>query len=233
MFRKFSKDEVSAINQVKSSVVRGIRGEKERESTNTPSPSSPARRSSLPPRSTKKKPTKKNLPSPPENQQTKTQTASLASTYPWLEESGVLDVLIPKKDPPLSVAKVGYVQVAIVGGEPRFFADRDGPWFPTLRVLHRYPQMMKRVRADKGAIKFVLSGANVMCPGLTSKGATLHDELGEGEPVAVMAEGVEDEAMAVGVMVLSTADVRGVNKGIAVELTHYLNDGLWKTQRLT
>lgn len=183
MFRKFSKDEVSSINQVKSSVVRGIR-------------------------------------------------ASLATTYPWLEESGVLDVLVPKKDPPLSIAKVGYVQVALVEGEPRFFADRDGPWFPTLRVLHRYPEIMKRVRADKGAIKFVLSGANVMCPGLTSPGATLHDELGAGEPVAVYAEGAE-EAMAVGVMALSTADVRGVNKGVGVELTHYLNDGLWKAKSLT
>lgn len=144
----------------------------------------------------------------------------------------MLDLLIPKKDCPLSLAKVGYVQVALVAGEPLFFADRDGPWFPTLRLLHRYPLMMKRVRADRGAIKFVLSGANVMCPGLTSKGATLHDELAAGEPVAVLAEGVEDLAMAVGVMALSTGDVRGVNKGVGVELTHYLNDGLWKAKRL-
>jgi len=118
-----------------------------------------------------------------------------------------------------------------VHGEPRFFADRDGPWLPTLRLLHQYPRMMKRVRADRGAIKFVLSGANVMCPGLTSPGATLHDELAAGEPVAVLAEGV-DEAMAVGVMALSTGDVRSVNRGVGVELAHYLNDGLWKTKRL-
>ena len=176
-------------------------------------------------------PTPTRLPPPPKLNETK-QPASLASTYPWLEESGVLDVLVPKKDPALAVAKCGYVQVALVDGEPRFFADRDGPWFPTLRVLHRYPQMMKRVRADRGAIKFVLSGANVMCPGLTSPGATMHDELGEGEPVAVYAEGAE-EAMAVGVMALSTADVRSVNKGVGVELTHWLNDGLWKAKALT
>jgi predicted RNA-binding protein (TIGR00451 family) len=30
----------------------------------------------------------------------------------------------------------------------------------------------------QGAIKFVLSGANIMCPGLTSPGATIHDEVG-------------------------------------------------------
>jgi malignant T-cell-amplified sequence len=225
MFRKFSKDEVSAINQVKSSVVRGIRGE---TTTND------GRRSIVPP--ARSRPLSKNTPSTKTNQNKtknkKPNTASLATTYPWLEESGVLDVLIPKKDCPLSLAKVGYVQVALVQGVPLFFADRDGPWFPTLRLLHQYPSIMKRVRADRGAIKFVLSGANVMCPGLTSKGATMHDELEAGEPVAVYAEGVE-EAMAVGVMALSTADVRGVNKGVGVELTHYLNDGLWKAKSLT
>jgi len=30
-------------------------------------------------------------------------------------------------------------------------------------------------QVDKGAIKFILSGANIMCPGLTSKGAKMQD----------------------------------------------------------
>lgn len=34
--------------------------------------------------------------------------------------------------------------------------------------------------------------------------------------------------MAVGVLKLSTADIRAVNKGIGVENMHHLNDGLWK-----
>jgi len=38
--------------------------------------------------------------------------------------------------------------------------------------------MMPKLRCDQGAIKFVLSGANIMCPGLTSPGATMHDEVG-------------------------------------------------------
>lgn len=187
-------------------------------------------------------------------------------------------------------------------------------WFPTLRVLHQYPEMMPKLRCDKGAIKFVLSGANIMCPGLTSAGATMHDEVrvrtrvlahasvhtaglepneaactvhhlfkasgaacchprphahrlrpempcgsrtphapsrapsppppqthshphpnsaqvGEGAPVAIYAEGKE-HAMAVGYTKLSTADIRSVNKGVAVELMHHLNDGLWKQPAL-
>ena len=37
--------------------------------------------------------------------------------------------------------------------------------------------MMVKLRADVGAIKFVLSGANIMAPGLTSAGATIHAEV--------------------------------------------------------
>jgi predicted ribosome-associated RNA-binding protein Tma20 len=141
-----------------------------------------------------------------------------------------------------------HVQLLVLDKTPLFFSMRDGPWFPTLRLLHQvwrsccarcaharlrtlepagcppasgpclaasgrsadvewqaelsltkaffphgtlqpsppvpplyrlqYPDMMPRLRADLGAIKFVLSGANIMCPGLTSPGATMHDEVG-------------------------------------------------------
>lgn len=38
-----------------------------------------------------------------------------------------------------------HVQIVIVGSQPLFFAQRDGPWFPTLRLLHQYPDMMVRL----------------------------------------------------------------------------------------
>jgi len=42
---------------------------------------------------------------------------------------------------------------------------------------------MSEVQVDKGAIRFVLGGANIMCPGLTSKGGKMEDELPEGTAV--------------------------------------------------
>ena len=39
------------------------------------------------------------------------------------------------------------------------------------------PTMLPSVQVDKGAIKFVLSGANIMCPGLTSPGARMNTAL--------------------------------------------------------
>ncbi len=123
------------------------------------------------------------------------------------------------------------MQLLVLDHVPLFFSTRDGGWFPTLRLLHQYPEMMPRLRADRGAIKFVLSGANIMAPGLTSPGATLHDEVDAGTPVAIFAEGKET-AMAVGYTQMSTTEMREVNKGIAVDNLHYLNDGLWRTPRL-
>ncbi len=66
--------------------------------------------------------------------------------------------------------------------------------------------MMATVRVDKGAIKFVFKGADIMCPGLTSAGGNVSADLPEGAPVAVYAEGKE-HALAVGLMKMSGADM--------------------------
>lgn len=128
-----------------------------------------------------------------------------------------------------------HVQIVLhESGEPLFYNQRDGPFMPTLKLLHKstsahahtlflyssthphsvvstascalVPHIMKHVRADKGAIPFVLSGANVMCPGLTSAGGDMPEDLPAGTPVAIMAEGKE-HAMAIGILTLSTDDM--------------------------
>lgn len=78
----------------------------------------------------------------------------------------------------------------------------------------------------------MLSGANIMCPGLTSPGATMHDKVDEHTPVAIYAEGKEN-AMAVGFTIMSCDEMLEVNKGIGVENLHYLNDGLWKSKTVS
>ena len=48
-------------------------------------------------------------------------------------------------------------------------------YIPSLRNLHKYPWIMPKMQVDKGGIKFILNGSNVMCPGLTSEGGHLDD----------------------------------------------------------
>lgn len=87
--------------------------------------------------------------------------------------------------------------------------------------------MLPPVQVDRGAIKFVLSGANVMSPGLVSAGGKLPDPskgeepVKKGQCVAIRAQGKE-EILAVGVMQMDSEEVRETGKGIAIENIHYL-----------
>lgn len=141
----------------------------------------------------------------------------------------LLDELIPKKVP-LVQFKVGphlmlYCRKVEKEGsspsdEPIFFQQRDGPILPTLKLVHRYPALeFKRVTVDKGAIPFLLGGANVMCPGLTNPGGEMPPDgetqdaqgfdvpgVAKGDGVVIYAEGKE-HALACGVMTMSSAEM--------------------------
>jgi PUA domain protein len=85
------------------------------------------------------------------------------------------------------------------------------------------------VGVDRGAIRFLLGGAHMMCPGLTSTGGYLppaEEALPAGTPVLIRAEG-KDHAVGVGITKLGTEEMRKVNKGIGVEIVTYLGDDLW------
>ncbi|KAG0723133.1 Malignant T-cell-amplified sequence 1 [Chionoecetes opilio] len=100
-------------------------------------------------------------------------------------------------------------------GELLFFRQRESSWMPTLKLLHKCkPQ---KVDVDKGAIRFILSGANIMCRGLTSPGAKM-SEVEQDTVVAVMAEG-KQHALCVGVCSLSTQDIAKTNKGTQNSVT--------------
>jgi PUA domain protein len=155
--------------------------------------------------------------------------AQIVEQYPNLEDA--IEFILPKAK--ILVGKADEnTQLVIIDDEILFFQDKDvGPWFPTLRLLHKYPDMMPRMQADKGAIRYVLGGANIMCPGFTSAGGSIPEELAAGQPVAVYAEG-KQHCMAVGVLKMSTSDILSLNKGIAVETMHFLADGLYSEYML-
>ena len=114
--------------------------------------------------------------------------------------------------------------------EIRFIENRDKIVIPTMRILHKYPFMMKHMQCDKGAIKHILSGSDVMCPGLTSPGAKMDETVGRGTVVAIMAEG-KTHAMGIGITTMSAQEIRSKNKDVGIELVMNLNDGIWKLTR--
>ncbi|KAJ1951748.1 translation machinery-associated protein 20 [Linderina pennispora] len=140
-----------------------------------------------------------------------------------------VDEILPKKANLIQVKCKDHITLFAIDNEILFFQHFNDPITPTLRLLHQFPNILPHVQVDRGAIKFVLSGANIMCPGLTSPGAKLPEKsLPVDTVVAVMAEGKE-HALAIGVLKMSTDEIKTINKGIGVDLIQYLSDPLWKT----
>lgn len=134
----------------------------------------------------------------------------------------------------------------VLDSQPLFFQHDTATLLPHLRLVHRFPDAFPSIRIDRGAIRFVLSGATLMAPGLTSAGGRLPSgvateegkegldederwtrELDKGEPVIVRAEG-KTEACAVGFLVMGTKEIKEKGKGPVIEDAHYLGDGLWR-----
>jgi len=150
--------------------------------------------------------------------------AKICEMYPSIDP--YIDQILPKKESLKIVKCQDHIEMFCNSqGEILFFRQRDGYFYPTLKLLHKYPFILPHMQVDKGAIRFVLSGANIMCPGLTSPGAKM-TEVPEDSVVAVMAEGKE-HAIAVGVTKMSSQQILDTNKGIGVDNIHFLNDGLW------
>ncbi|KAJ8298414.1 hypothetical protein KUTeg_024945 [Tegillarca granosa] len=121
--------------------------------------------------------------------------ASILENYPYIEN--YLDQIIPKKGDLKIVKCHEHIEIlANASGEP---------------ILLFY--------------LFVLSGANIMCPGLTSPGAKM-TKVDADKVVCIMAEGKQN-ALAIGYTKMSTEEILSKNKGIGVDNIHYLNDGLW------
>lgn len=167
---------------------------------------------------------------------------SLLTTYPLLNP--YIEEVLPKKGSLAQMKLPERASLYVIDGEPVFYQNDNGSLLmPHLKLVHRFPKAFPTVRIDRGAIRFVLSGATLMAPGLTSSGGRLPEpregdegvdedghwsrELEKDEPVVIMAEGKE-HACAVGILVAGTKEVKDKGKGPVVEEAHFLGDGLWK-----
>ena len=100
---------------------------------------------------------------------------SVLYSFPLIEP--YLDEILPKakSDTPVYCMKLknnDKAQLYFVENVPIFFKIGKST-IPTLKVLHKFPHVMKKACVDTGAIKFLLAGADMMAPGLVSEGGWL------------------------------------------------------------
>jgi len=155
-------------------------------------------------------------------------TQKILQQYPKLSEDA-LEAVLPKKQSINLVKCKDHVTLVMspVLNEPVFFQIRDGPFYPTLKFLHRAGNFMPILGVDKGGIKFVLKGADVFCAGITSAGGSIPEPLGAEEPVMVMGEGKE-LPLAVGFTKVSTDEMKATSQGVGITNLHHIGDDLWR-----
>ncbi|MCD6299314.1 MAG: RNA-binding protein [Thermoplasmata archaeon] len=112
-------------------------------------------------------------------------------------------------------------EIMLLDGSADILFLDDVP-FLTLYGINKYKPERMFVTVDRGAVKFVTGGANVMAPGIIDADGGIR----KGDIVWVRNE--EGTAMALGYAVMDGAEMVAESKGKAIESVHHIGDELWK-----
>ena len=145
-------------------------------------------------------------------QWSKSDTKEFLSFHPFAEQ------FMTKKS---SVFQDG--EVLFVDGIPSFFR-LDSSWVPTLHLMMKFPDLIPSVTVDKGAIKFVVNGADIMRPGITAS-----QEFAKAAVVVIIDENYQ-KPLAVGRALFSSSDLMACKEGKVIANLHRVGDGIWQKQ---
>ncbi len=110
--------------------------------------------------------------------------------------------------------------VIYVDNKPMFFYFED-KIVPTLKLLQEQ-NILKKIIVDMGAVKFVVSGADIMRPGVV--------EIEEGikkDDFIVIVDETHNKPLAIGTAMFSTDEMKTMTSGKCVKSVHYVGDKLW------
>ena len=82
------------------------------------------------------------------------------------------------------------------------------------------------VTVDKGAIRFVCNGANIMRPGVIR-----WEGVFKSGDVVVVKEELHNKSIAVGFAIVCSSDIQNISRGIIVKNMHYVGDELWEAYK--
>jgi PUA-domain protein len=110
----------------------------------------------------------------------------------------------------------------LINGESAFFFVEDKP-VPLLRYLATHA-MLKQIVVDMGAVKFVVSGADVMRPGIKE----FAPSIANGELVMVV-DINNKKPLCVGRMLFSGDEAQALPKGKVIKNLHWVGDEWWNS----
>jgi len=96
--------------------------------------------------------------------------------------------------------------------------DEYVPFLSEIQMLEKFPHVM----VDMGAVKFMCKGANVMRPGIKK-----HSEFQKNNVVCVIEE-THHKFLAVGKTLVSSEEMKTMEKGEVIKNLHYVSDKFWE-----
>jgi PUA domain protein len=112
-------------------------------------------------------------------------------------------------------------KVVFINKKPSFFYH-EGKLIPTLKLLQEH-ELLKKVVVDMGAVKFIVSGADVMRPGIRE----IDGEIKKDDAVVVV-DMNNRKPLAVCVAMYDSEKMREMSSGKVLKNIHYVGDELWK-----
>lgn len=93
---------------------------------------------------------------------------------------------------------------------------------PTLKTTIE-KNFLKKITVDMGAVKYVISGADVMRPGIVK----IDDNIKENEVIVIVDE-THSKPLAIGIALSSSEGIREQKQGKSIKNLHYAGDKLWE-----
>ena len=107
----------------------------------------------------------------------------------------------------------------------KLWKSKEG-YIPVLTLLLNKRVDLKKIVVDKGAIRFVTNGADVMRPGITK----IDPSIKKGDIVVIVDEN-HDRALAIGRSMLDAKQMEDKDSGKVVKNLHTIQDDVWKFEK--
>ncbi len=110
--------------------------------------------------------------------------------------------------------------IIMINNEPAFFLSED-KIIPTLKALLK-TDLLKKVKVDMGAVRFVASGADIMRPGIKE----IDDAINNGDFVVIV-DIMHLKPLSVGQALFSGDEINSMTSGRVIKNLHYVGDKIW------
>ena len=144
----------------------------------------------------------------------------------FIQEMPLSESLITKKSKVVQEDNKIYIDetLAFIQDEEIYNKNKESneAWFPSLHILLAGKLSLPKVVVDKGAIRFVVNGADIMRPGIVKV-----DDFGNGDFVVIVDETM-NKPLAVGKAMYSSEELRDKKEGKVVLSVHFYGDDYFK-----